>query len=110
MDILNNSDRWVDTFKKSPQATKRLIFNLQQSKFNKFSNVRKYNSMDEVLRNGDDLVDVAPITDDVATKTDDIVITPRKKIRSKKGKQKFQTTDTPVGFEGRNMNLFSDDP
>ena len=100
----------VDFFKKSPQATKRLIFNLQQSKFNKFSNIRKYNSMDEVLRNGDDLVDVAPITDDVVTKTDDIVITPRKKIRSKKGKQKFQTTDTPVGFEGRNMNLFSDDP
>ena len=100
----------VDSFKKSPQATKRLIFNLQQSKFNKFSNVRKYNSMDEVLRNGDDLVDVAPVTDDVVTKTDDIVITPRKKIRSKKGKQKFQTTDTPVGFENRNMNLFSDDP
>ena len=100
----------VDSFKKSPQATKRLIFNLQQSKFNKFSNVRKYNSMDEVLRNGDDLVDVAPVTDDVVTKTDDIVITPRKKIRSQKGKQKFQTTDTPVGFEGRNMNLFSDDP
>ena len=100
----------VDSFKKSPQATKRLIFNLQQSKFNKFSNVRKYNSMDEVLRNGDELVDVAPVTDDVVTKTDDIVITPRKKIRSQKGKQKFQTTDTPVGFEGRNMNLFSDDP
>ena len=100
----------VDSFKKSPQATKRLIFNLQQSKFNKFSNVRKYNSMDEVLRNSDDLVDVAPVTDDVVTKTDDIVITPRKKIRSQKGKQKFQTTDTPVGFEGRNMNLFSDDP
>ena len=100
----------VDSFKKSPQATKRLIFNLQQSKFNKFSNVRKYNSMDEVLRSGDDLVDVAPVTDDVVTKTDDIVITPRKKIRSQKGKQKFQTTDTPVGFEGRNMNLFSDDP
>ena len=100
----------VDSFKKSPQATKRLIFNLQQSKFNKFSNVRKYNSMDEVLRNGDDLVNVAPVTDDVVTKTDDIVITPRKKIRSQKGKQKFQTTDTPVGFEGRNMNLFSDDP
>ena len=100
----------VDSFKKSPQTTKRLIFNLQQSKFNKFSNVRKYNSMDEVLRNGDDLVDVAPVTDDVVTKTDDIVITPRKKIRSQKGKQKFQTTDTPVGFEGRNMNLFSDDP
>ena len=59
----------VDSFKKSPQATKRLIFNLQQSKFNKFSNVRKYNSMDEVLRNGDDLVDVAPVTDDVVTKT-----------------------------------------
>lgn len=35
--------------------------------------------MDEVLRNGDDLVDVAPVTDDVVTKTDDIVITPRKK-------------------------------
>ena len=34
----------------------------------------------------------------------------RKNIRRKKGKQKFQTTDTPVGFEGRNMNLFSDDP
>jgi hypothetical protein len=100
----------VDSFKKSPQATKRLIFNLKQSKFNKFSNVRKYNSMDEVLRNGDELVDVAPVTDDVVTKTDDIVITPRKKIRSQKGKQKFQTTDTPVGFEGRNMNLFSDDP
>ena len=100
----------VDSFKKSPQATKRLIFNLQQSKFNKFSNVRKYNSMDEVLRNSDELVDVAPVTDDVVTKTDDIVITPRKKIRSQKGKQKFQTTDTPVGFEGRNMNLFSDDP
>ena len=100
----------VDSFKKSPQTAKRLIFNLQQSKFNKFSNVRKYNSMDEVLRNADDLVDVAPVTDDVVTKTDDIVITPRKKIRSKKGKQKFQTTDTPVGFEGRNMNLFSDDP
>ena len=100
----------VDSFKKSPQATKRLIFNLKQSKFNKFSNVRKYNAMDEVLRNSDDLVDVAPVTDDVVTKTDDIVITPRKKIRSQKGKQKFQTTDTPVGFEGRNMNLFSDDP
>ena len=100
----------VDSFKKSPQTAKRLIFNLQQSKFNKFSNVRKYNSMDEVLRNGDELVDVAPVTDDVVTKTDDIVITPRKKIRSQKGKQKFQTTDTPVGFEGRNMNLFSDDP
>ena len=100
----------VDFFKKSPQATKRLIFNLQQSKFNKFSNIRKYNSMDEVLRVGDDLVDVAPVTDEVVTKTDDIVITTRKKIRSKKGKQKFQTTDTPVGFEGRNMNLFSDDP
>ena len=92
----------VDSFKKSPQATKRLIFNLQQSKFNKFSNVRKYNSMDEVLRNGDDLVDVAPVTDSE--------LVTRKKIRSKKGKQKFQTTDTPVGFEGRNMNLFSDDP
>jgi hypothetical protein len=100
----------VDSFKKSPQTAKRLIFNLQQSRFNKFSNVRKYNSVDEVLRVGDDLVDVAPVTDDVITKTDDIVITPRKKIRSKKGKQKFQTTDTPVGFEGRNMNLFSDDP
>ena len=100
----------VDSFKKSPQATKRLIFNLQQSKFNKFSNVRKYNSMDEVLRNSDDLVDVAPVTDEVVTKTDDILITPRKKIRSQKSKQKFQTTDTPVGFEGRNMNLFSDDP
>ena len=100
----------VDSFKKSPQTAKRLIFNLQQSRFNKFSNVRKYNSVDEVLRVGDDLVDVAPVTDDVVTKTDDIVITPRKKIRSKKGKQKFQTTDTPVGFEGRNMNLFSDDP
>ena len=100
----------VDSFKKSPQTTKRLIFNLQQSRFNKFSNVRKYNSVDEVLRVGDDLVDVAPVTDDVVTKTDDIVITPRKKIRSQKGKQKFQTTDTPVGFEGRNMNLFSDDP
>ena len=99
----------VDSFKKSPQTAKRLIFNLQQSRFNKFSNVRKYNSIDEVLRVGDDLVDVAPVTDDVVTKTDDIVITPRKKIRSKKGKQKFQTTDTPVGFEGRNMNLFSDD-
>jgi|TARA_B100000073_G_scaffold348231_1_gene365831 hypothetical protein len=59
----------VDFFKKSPQATKRLIFNLQQSKFNKFSNIRKYNSMDEVLRVGDDLVDVAPVTDDVVTKT-----------------------------------------
>ncbi len=92
----------VDSFKKSPQATKRLIFNLQQSKFNKFSNVRKYNSMDEVLRNGDDLVDVAPVTDSE--------LVTRKKIRSKKGKQKFQTTDTPVGFEGRNMNMFSDDP
>ena len=100
----------VENFKKSPQTAKRLIFNLQQSRFNKFSNVRKYNSMDEVLRVGDDLVDVVPVTDDVVTKTDDIVITPRKKIRSKKGKQKFQTTDTPVGFEGRNMNLFSDDP
>jgi len=92
----------VDSFKKSPQATKRLIFNLQQSKFNKFSNVRKYNSMDEVLRNGDDLVDVAPVTDSE--------LVTRKKIRSQKGKQKFQATDTPVGFEGRNMNLFSDDP
>tara|TARA_A100001201_G_scaffold143554_1_gene145800 strand:+ start:40 stop:4134 length:4095 start_codon:yes stop_codon:yes gene_type:complete len=100
----------VDFFKKSPQATKRLIFNLQQSKFNKFSNLRKFNSMDEVLRVSDDLVDVAPVTDEVITKTDDILITPRKKIRSQKGKQKFQTTDTPVGFEGRNMNLFSDDP
>ena len=100
----------VENFKKSPQTAKRLIFNLQQSKFNKFSNVRKYNSMDEVLRNSDDIVEVAPVTDDVVTKTDDIVIRPRKRIRSQKGKQKFQTTDTPVGFEGRNMNLFSDDP
>ena len=29
----------VDSFKKSPQPAKRLIFNLQQSRFNKFSNV-----------------------------------------------------------------------
>ena len=65
----------VENFKKSPQTVKRLIFNLQQSRFNKFSNVRKYNSMDEVLRNGDDLVDVAPVTDDlvdVAPVTDDV--------------------------------------
>ena len=99
----------VDSFKKSPQATKRLIFNLQQSKFNKFSNIRKYNGMDEVLRVGDDVVDIGSVIDDVIPKADDTVLVPRKKVRSTKGKQKFQTTDTPVGFEGRNMNLFSDD-
>ena len=93
----------VESFKKSPQATKRLLFNLQQSKFNKFSNIRKYNGMDEVLRVGDDVVDVGPVADDA-------VLVPRKKVRSTKGKQKFQTTDTPVGFEGRNMKIFSDDP
>ena len=58
----------VENFKKSPQTAKNLIFNLQQSRFNKFSNVRKYNSMDEVLRNSDDIVEVAPVTDEVVTK------------------------------------------
>ena len=100
----------VESFKKSPQAAKRLVFNLQQSRFNKFSNIRKYNGMDEVLRVGDDVVDVAPVADDAVTKADDTVLVPRKKVRSTKGKQKFQTTDTPVGFEGRNFDIFSDDP
>jgi hypothetical protein len=59
----------VENFKKSPQATKRLLFNLQQSKFNKFSNIRKYNGMDEALSKSDDLVDIAPVADDVVTKT-----------------------------------------
>ena len=59
----------VEVFKKSPQATKRAIFNINQSKFNKFSNIRKFNGMDEALSKGDDLIDIAPVADDVVTKT-----------------------------------------
>ncbi len=100
----------VEVFKKSPQATKRAIFNINQSKFNKFSNIRKFNGMDEALSKGDDLIDIAPVADDVVTKTDDIVLIPRKKIRSTKGKQKFQQTDKPVGIDDQNFNIFSDNP
>ena len=107
------ADAFVDvvkTFKKSPKVANDLIFNLRQSRFNKFENIRKFNGMDEALSKSDDLVDIAPLADDVVPKADDIVLTPRKKIRSKKGKQKFQTTDERVGLEGRNFDIFSDDP
>ena len=100
----------VENFKKAPKVANDLIFNLRQSRFNKFSNIRKYNGMDEALSKGDDLIDIAPVADDVVTKTDDVVLTPRKKVRSTKGKQKFQTTDKPVGIEGQNFNIFSDNP
>jgi len=107
------ADAFVDvvkTFKKSPKVANDLIFNLRQSRFNKFENIRKFNGMDEALSRSDDLVDIAPLADNVVPKADDIVLTPRKKIRSKKGKQKFQTTDERVGLEGRNFDIFSDDP
>ena len=107
------ADAFVDvvkTFKKSPKVANDLIFNLRQSRFNKFENIRKFNGMDEALSKSDDLVDIAPVADDVVPKADDTVLVPRKKIRSKKGKQKFQTTDERVGLEGRNFDIFSDDP
>ena len=107
------ADAFIDitkAFRKSPKVANDLIFNLRQSRFNKFENIRKFNGMDEALSKSDDLVDIAPLADDVVPKADDTVLVPRKKIRSKKGKQKFQTTDERVGLEGRNFDIFSDDP
>ena len=56
-------------FRKVPKVADDLIFNLRQSKFNKFENIRKFNGMDEALSKSDDLVDIAPVADDVVTKT-----------------------------------------
>ena len=66
------ADAFVDvvkTFKKAPKVADDLIFNLRQSRFNKFENIRKFNGMDEALSKSDDLVDIAPVADDVVTKT-----------------------------------------
>ena len=111
------ADAFVDVIqniKKSPEATERLLFNLNQSKYNKFSNVRKYNSMDDVLSKGDDIVDVKPATEaEIKTPPkaeEKTVITSKGTPRLKKGKQTFQTTDKPVGTKGQNFNIFSDNP
>lgn len=66
------ADAFIDitkAFRKSPKVANDLIFNLRQSRFNKFENIRKFNGMDEALSKGDDLIDIAPVADDVVTKT-----------------------------------------